>query len=72
VHGTKYFFRVTIAILQLIEGDLLQLDISGINDYFRSFKEEESNNNKLLPDIEVIIKESFKVKISDEKLEALR
>jgi hypothetical protein len=72
VHGTRYLFRVSIAILKLIEADLLQLDISGINDYFRAFKDEESSQSKLLPDFEIIIKESLKVKISDEKLDALK
>ncbi len=43
VYGTRYIFKVTIAILKLTEADLLQLDISGINDYFRSFKDEEAS-----------------------------
>jgi hypothetical protein len=73
VHGTHYLFKVTIAILKLIESDLLQLDISDINDYFRAFKDEDSSQSrKLLPDFEVIIKESLKVRIQEEKLDALK
>lgn len=41
VHGTRYIFKVTVAILKLIEEDLLRLDMQGINDYFRSFKDDE-------------------------------
>ena len=47
------------------------MDISGINDYFRALKEEHNGPNKVLPEIETIIKESLKVKLSGERLDAL-
>jgi hypothetical protein len=81
VHGTRYLFRVTIAILKLAEEDLLHLDISGINEYFKAFKDDENpagsgganyQPHKLLPDHETIIKESLKIKISDELLDELK
>ena len=42
VHGSIYIFKVAIAILQLVEEDLLKLDMAGINDYFKSFKEDDA------------------------------
>jgi hypothetical protein len=53
---------------------LLQLDLSGINDYFKSFKDDESAvvKNKLLPPIEVIIEESLKIKLNHERLDVLK
>ena len=71
VHGTSYLFRVTIAILKLTQDDLLRLDISGINDYFRALKEESNGPNRVMPEIETIIKESLKIKLNEEKLDAL-
>jgi hypothetical protein len=88
VHGTRYIFKVAISILKLIESDLINLDMSGINEYFQSFKYESQSNNlktgsasaplkqndnmKLLPPIEVIISESNKVKINEAILDALK
>jgi ABC-type uncharacterized transport system substrate-binding protein len=56
---------VSIAILKLIQHDLLQLDLSGINDYLKSFKDDEkvayqgvsaaSLGKSLLPPHELII-----------------
>ena len=34
--GTKFIFKVALAILKLTEKDLLKLDFNGINDYFKS------------------------------------
>jgi hypothetical protein len=63
---------VTLAILKLCEEELLQLDMSGINDYFKSFKNEENGGSSaLLPPIETIIDESFKIKIPDETIDLL-
>jgi hypothetical protein len=67
--GTRFMFKVGIAILKLTQHELLQLDISGVNEVFISFKDEKC---KLLPGIELIIAESMKVKISDEKLDLIR
>lgn len=58
--------------------------MEGINSYFRAFKDEENNTNninrsregagnlKLLPPVEDIIKESYKVKISEDRLDELK
>lgn len=72
VHGTRYLFRVTIAILKLVESHLYTEDISGVNDFFKSFKDEATGQAKNLPKIESIIKESLKVKISNEWLDELK
>jgi hypothetical protein len=80
VYGTRYLFQVSIAILRLIQNDLVQMDLSGINDYLKSFKDDEkvayqglSANSaigrQLLPPIETIIEESLKVKLNDEFLD---
>lgn len=51
----------------------MKLDLSGINDYFKSFKDEDAGNQaKLLPPIETIIQESFKIRIADDRFEELR
>ena len=65
---------MAIAILKLSEKDLLSLDMGGINDYFKSFKGDESGGtvNSLLPNFETIIQESLRVKISLERLHQLK
>jgi F0F1-type ATP synthase membrane subunit a len=40
-NGTIYLFQVSLAILKLLEPDLLKLDLDGICKYFSSFKEGE-------------------------------
>jgi hypothetical protein len=73
VYGTRYIFQVSIAILRLTQHDLIHLDISDVNDYFKSFKDDETGkSSKLLPPFEVIISESYKVKIDDEWLDDLK
>lgn len=72
VHGTRYVFQVSIAILRLIQQDLLQLDIQGVNDYFKSFKDDDQLNGKLLPPTEQIISESFKVKLNEDWIDELK
>lgn len=78
--GTRYLFRAAIAILRLIQNDLLGLDMTEVNEYFKSFKTDsgfESNganniggiNHNPLPPIEAIIAESLKVKIDDHWLD---
>jgi len=42
-HGTVYIFKVAIAILKLIEPEIIKLDLSKINDVFKSFKDDEGN-----------------------------
>jgi len=48
------------------------LDLSGVNDYFKSFKDDEFGKSKNLPPIETIISESLKIKISEEWLDELK
>jgi len=45
------------------------MDLSGINDYLKAFKDE---GETLLPPFEKIIEESLKVKLNEERLEQLR
>lgn len=63
--GSKFFFKAALAILKLVESELITLDFSEINEYFKSFVEKHSQF-KLLPDYERIITESYKFKITDE------
>lgn len=65
-------FRVTIAILRLIQNDLFELDISGVNEYFKAFKDQDDSVGGNLPPFETIISESLKIKINDEWLDALK
>lgn len=41
VYGTKFILQASIAILKLIEDDLLQISFSDINEYLKHLKEEE-------------------------------
>ena len=65
-------FQVALAVLKLIQHDLLRLDFGDINEYFNTFKEEEDAGGqyKLLPDFEKIITEAYKIKLTDDKIEA--
>jgi len=65
--GTKFFFKATLAILRLVESELIKLDFSEMNEYFKSFIQNDSSF-KLLPDYEKIIKEAEKFKITDEQI----
>lgn len=62
--GTKFFYKAALAILKLVENELIGLDFSEINEYFKSFNEKNSQF-KLLPDYEKIITEAYKFKITD-------
>ena len=65
-------FQVSLAILKLVQDDLLELDFGDINEYFKTFKDEEDTGNyKLLPDFEKIISEAYKIKLTDEKIETI-
>jgi hypothetical protein len=44
IYGTRYLFKVSIAILKLVEHDLLQQDIQKINDYFKAFRDEDTDS----------------------------
>ena len=64
--GTKFIFKVTLSILKLSEHDLLKLDFNGINEYFKSFNERETDGAASpLPDFEHIIREAHRFKITD-------
>ena len=65
--GTKFFFKATLAILKLVEHELMKLDFSAINDYFKAFNSTDSQY-KLLPDHEKIIAQAYKFKITDEQI----
>lgn len=48
------------------------MDFGDINEYFKTFKDEEDTGNyKLLPDFEKIISEAYKIKLTDEKIEEI-
>lgn len=74
VYGPRYLFKVTIAILKLVQDHLFSEDISGVNEFFKTFKDEEGSggSSKNLPEFEKIIKESLKVKISEEWLDEMK
>lgn len=59
-----------LAILKLVEKDLLKLGLGEINDYFKSLKDEDPHTQsyKLLPDFETIINESKRINITDDRI----
>ena len=69
--GTKFFFKAALAILRLIESEIIVLEMSEINEYFKSFLDSENSQFKLLPDYEKIITEAHKFKITDERVEEI-
>ena len=52
--GTKFFFKVALAILHLVQSDLLQLQMTDINEFFKRFIDSDPSY-PLLPDYEKII-----------------
>ena len=68
--GTKFFFKVALAILRLVEGDLLQLEMTDINEFFKRFIDSDPSY-PLLPDYERIIQEANKFKITDAQIELI-
>lgn len=69
--GTKFLISTALTILRLCEHQLLQLNLGDINDFFKQFKDEDEQraSYRLLPDFELIIKESQKLLITDERIE---
>lgn len=59
---------MSLAVLKLTQYDLLDMDFGDINEYFKRFKDDDCT---ALPDIELIIKEAYKIKITDEKIEQI-
>jgi hypothetical protein len=72
-YGTRFILSASLAILKLLETNLLGLDLGGINEYFKKLKDEDAEtiSLRLLPDFESIIQESKKINITDEKIEAI-
>jgi len=70
-HGTKFLFQVALGILSLTENDLLGLDFSDINEYFKQLKDEENGQYRLLPAFETIIQKSLKIKVTNEHIEEI-
>ena len=68
--GTKFFFKVALAILRLVESDLLQLEMTDINEFFKRFIDADPSY-PLLPDYEKIITEAYKFKITDEQIDEI-
>jgi len=68
-------FKFALAVLKFVQYDLIRLDLQGVNDFFRLFKEDEDNGltkAKVLPETEVLITESLKIKLSEDRLEDLK
>lgn len=63
--GTKFFFKVALAILRLVKDDLMTLEMTDINEFFKRFIDSDPSY-PLLPDYEKIIQEAYKFKITDE------
>lgn len=65
----------TIALLKLVQKDLLLLDLGEIADYLKKFtpRVEESNdkNSSLLPNVELVIQEAYKLNITEERIQQL-
>ena len=56
----------------MLEEDLIELDLMGINDYFRTMRPDEFGHKTSIPPTEEIIAESFKIKINDIYLRELK
>lgn len=58
--GTRFLFCAVLSILEILESDLLNLDMSEINDVFSKLKGDEENkvHFNFLPDFETIIKKA--------------
>ena len=68
--GTKFFFKVALAILRLVESELIGLEMTEINEFFKSFI-DGNTSYKLLPDYEKIISEAHKFKITDAQIDEI-
>lgn len=68
--GTRFFFKAALAILRLVEDDLMQLEMTDINEFFKSFIDGDSSY-PLLPDYERIIQEAHKFKITDAQIDQI-
>ena len=59
--GTKFLFQAALAILKIIQNDLITLSFADINERFKKLKDEDERQSaswtqqKLLPDYERII-----------------
>lgn len=68
-YGTRFIFSAALAILKLVENNLMGLSMGDINDFFKEIKDEDESKYRLLPDFERIITEAKKINITDEKIE---
>jgi hypothetical protein len=67
-YGTRFLISAVLAILKLIEPNLLSLsNLGDINDYFKQMREPDAHNS-LLPEVEVIINEARRINISNERI----
>lgn len=69
--GTRFIFNISLSILSLLKDQLIELDFGDINEFFKSLKDDSHLEEKLLPPFEVIIQESVKIYISEDKMEQL-
>lgn len=67
--GTRFIFSTALAILKLVENNLLGLNLGDINDFFKQLKDEDESKYRLLPDFEKIIIEAKKINITDERID---
>jgi ABC-type siderophore export system fused ATPase/permease subunit len=70
-YGTKFIFNVTLSILKLLKNQLIELEFSEINDFFRELKDDRHLDQKLLPPYETIIAEAQKIFINEERIKNL-
>lgn len=54
-YGTRFLFNVSLAILFMLKDQLMDLDFSDINDYFKALKDDGHLDQNLLPPFEDII-----------------
>ena len=52
----------------MTQHELLEMDFGDINEYFKRFKDDDCTS---LPDVETIIKEAYKIKVTDERIEEI-
>ena len=70
-YGTRFLFNASLAILYLLKEQLLELDFSDINDFFKALKDDEHLDQKLLPPFEEIIEQAQQIDIPNERIKEL-
>jgi len=69
--GTRFIFNISLSLLSLLKDQLIELEFSLINDFFKSLKDDTHLENPLLPPYELIIEEAQKIYIGDDKINRL-